>query len=275
MDALGFASRRSFSEVHGARTQRNCIEQLPRATASAGRVNVNSRNIFQRALIWIKGWVQSRVKAASLNRALVPFIKAAKTDSATVIRPHHLKKLAAVMADGAKQHDVSLVAEVVRDNVNSLDLTGLKRLRIELGKLTPSGTPFERTLLETVDGSINDAKVTEAKRNLSKVLTSFSRLFASPSDASFVLPDIHHYLLTILKLVQPAGDSPQKIEFKSASSVITTETLTEWFDGYSLPEKQRVKANLRSIAIDSSITRASPEADRAMKAFCRFVTTLI
>ena len=227
--------------------------------------------------------MQSRVKAASLNRALAPFIKAAKTDIASVITEDHLKKLGSALTDGARKHDASLVAEVVRDNVKSLDLDGLKRLKALLGKLTVLDTPFQRTLVNTVSDSIKDAKLREARCNLSDALTLFSQSSAGTFEYDFVVPAIQHDLLTIMDLVQPAGDVlaravnefPREIEFESAAFVITRPALEKWFNGHSHTQKGRVKFNLWSIANDGKLKSSSAESDQAMFAFCRTVTTLL
>lgn len=278
MDSIAYTPRLPYTQAPAGSAARTSSQQPRRAVSLPNQAHASSPNIFQRALIWIKGWVQSRAKAASLNRALSPFIKAAKTNSAIAISPEHVKKLASALADGASSHTASLVAETVRDSVRSLDLAGLKRLQVSLRSGTPSGTQCEKTLLETVECSIKDAKVKEAKRNLSEALTKFSQSSAKPFELDFVVSAIQHNLLTIVDLVQPAGRNATAagmVEFESASSVISRQALKTWFDGHSPVHQKRVKTNLWSIANDFSLTRSGARADQAMHAFCRTATTLL
>jgi hypothetical protein len=278
MDSIAYTPRLSYSPAPFGNAARTSSQQPRRAASLPNKVDAGSRNIFQRALLWIKGWMQSRVKAASLGRALSPFIKAAKTDGASAISPDHVKKLASALADGASSHAASLVAETVRDSVRSLDLTELKRLQVFLRSRSASGTQCEKTLFDTVQCSIKDAKVKEAKRNLSAALAKFSQLSAKPFEFDFLVSAIQHDLLTIVDLVQPAGSDATAtgtVEFESASSVITPQALKAWFDGHSPVQQKRVKANLWSIANDFGLTRGGARADQAMHAFCRTATTLL
>ena len=97
MDTIARIPRLPYSQTPGNAAS-NLAKQPLKATAPATRADVRSHNIFQRTLLWIKGWVQSRVKAASVNRALSPFVKAAKPDSTGLITDAHFKKLKSALA---------------------------------------------------------------------------------------------------------------------------------------------------------------------------------
>nr|WP_314624537.1 hypothetical protein [uncultured Noviherbaspirillum sp.] len=285
MDSIAYTSRLPYAEVLSRNPSRLFKQQQPQRAANlVNKVDTPSRSIFQRALLWIKGWVQGRVKAASINRALAPFIKAAKAGSASAITPEHLNKLASALADGGNPHVARLIAGTVRKSIKSLDLAGLKRLKNLLGRLNQSGTHLEKTLLETVDGNIKEAKVKEAKLNLYSALSIFSEWSAKPvnanSKAGISLDSIKHNLLTIIDLLEPAGkitdvddaEHLRKIDFRAASSVITKQTLNSWFMEHSPNQQPRVKTNLWSMAQDSVLERSASEGDRAIHAFCTAVT---
>lgn len=229
--------------------------------------------------------MQSRVKAASVNRALSPFVKAAKPDSTGLITDAHFKKLksALALADGSKMQAAALMKEIVRDSVRSLDLAGLELLQNLLGSQNASDTQWKKPLLEEVECSIKDAKVKEAQRNLSEALILFSKMSAKPFELDFLVSAIQHNLLTIVDLVQPTesiaagseAETTRKIGFEAASSVITLPALKTWFNGHSSVQQNRLKTNLWSVANDSRLSFSDAESDQAMFAFCRTITTLL
>jgi hypothetical protein len=285
MESIAHTSRRAYAEAPGGNTNRISGEQPQRLASRATKIKTNTSccTIFHRTLLWIKGWVQSRVKAASLNRALSPFISAAKSGNSSVITPEQLKKLEAALADGARPHAVSLLAETVRASVKSLNLVELKRLQLSLGQLTPSGTRFQKDLSATLDRSIEDAKINEAKCHLLETLSIFSKMSAAPVDPDFLVSDIQHHLLRITNLAQPmdgisARSGPRaarKISFESASSIITRQALKTWFDEHSAEQQASIKADLWRLTNDYGPARNGAEADQAVFAFCRTVTTVL
>jgi hypothetical protein len=282
MDSIPHTSRPSHAEVHGGKVPQ-ISRQQPRVANLANKVDTRSRSIFHRALLWIKGWVQPRAKMSAINRALAPFIKAAKADSRCVISIEHLNKLESMLADSSNPHAIPLVAETVPDNIKLLNLVGLKRLKSSLGQLASSETLLGKTLLDTVDRRINDVQINEAKYRLSNALGVFSEMSAKTSEPDFLVSVIQSDLLTILDLVEPTeriaaeteGSASQRITFESASSVMTLQALRTWFDGHSPAQQLRVKTNFWSVAYDYSLVRDGAKADQAVFAFCRSVTTLL
>lgn len=282
MDSIPRTDRLPYLHVPSGNAQR-IGQQSQRATNLANKVEVRSRNIFQRALLWVKEWVQSRVQSARISRALAPFVKAAKADSAGVISAEHVKKMNSVLADGTNPHAIPLLAETVQDSIQSLNLVELKRFQSSLGQLSTTKTLPGKTLSDAVDRRIKDARINEAKSHLSNALGVFSEMSAKPFEAVFLISAIQSDLLTILDLFQPAEGSAaeaeasasQRITFDSASSVITLQALTTWFDGHSPAQKQRVKANLWSVASDYSQVSDGPKPEQAVFAFCQSVTTLL
>lgn len=236
-----------------------CSTRSARARALTSVANSDKSNIFQRTLLWIKGLVQSRAKAISLNRALFPFIKHAKQKSTCLIPDDQFKNLASALARPVecKQHAAGLVAEVVRDNVKTLNLVELKRLQALVRERPSPGEPLEQILLIEVDNCVIEAKAKEAKRNLSEALDIFSRLSAESFDADFVVSAMHHNLQTINDLAQP---------------VVTNKALNTWYEGHSTAQKKRVKLNLWSVAMDSSLAHSESQSDKQMYSFCNSAT---
>ena len=290
MDSLGHIERMDrFNtkpvSVNQLSARRPASSDGPRAAARASRSLDDVISIFQRSVVHITDCIRAPIAGMRISRALVPFIEKAKEKTSGPIANDRFEALqsAFVCAMGANRRMDEFASEAVRNNIKSLHLSEIKVLQKLFRERENSGSHLDPSLLSAVDDCVREAVIREAKRNLSEVLTRFSKHSAGTFDTEVDLSAMEHNFVEILMLVQPAADAtgkdnadcPECDTFESASSIITQEALKPWFNRHSRSQQSRVKTNLWITANDLQLAKSDGRSDRLIHAFCKFATKLL
>jgi hypothetical protein len=243
--------------------KRKAATPAPRAQAT--RPTPVSKNFFERIVEQVRTWVQSRVAAIKLNRALLPFIGKARDEASASLTGKHFEKLASALAFATTVKDGSngLIDKVVRNSVKGLTLEQQSALRKQF-----EGKPTEDRFLLALEDCVQNAAIAKGQDNLAEGLEIFAQYSAPPFDVERAADAVQHSLETILDLARSDTELPLRDQFRSASTIIAGENVQSWFKRQPPAQQLRIRCNLRATASDLTMAESSRRSDRLLQAFC-------
>jgi hypothetical protein len=237
------------------------------------------KNIFQRVLLHIREWVESRVNTTRIKRALDPFINEAGGKVFGSLTEQHFEKLESALssANRVKSGKGKVIDKAVRDNLNQFNLVQRRALQDQLAQRGQSGKPVDAALMQAVHNCVQEALIARIEAQLFVILEAFAMHAAKPFEELVAAKELEQPLEMILDLVRPdSGATVQTVQVDNLFKCLTTlgiKSIKAWFSHQRPVQQQRIGAAILHAAKNPDFLKPdAPKAHRSFQAFCAVIS---
>lgn len=259
------------------------IPAAPAAGRRTGLVVGTRTCVVQRAIVWIKDWVQSKVAAFHISRALAPFVKSVSQAPASAPTAAQFEALASTLEllISKKNHAQDVIRAAVSRSMAKMDRMEQAAFRAKLGEFKPVDQvrTFSEPVWESLYLAVNETLARSICRDAESCVMNALKQIAdlATSGSAFRFNELEFagaFLAEHLKIItfdkESANASLSSARQMACIPGSTHSAVRQWFTTKKVTDRNKILSTLGMVVNDKSLPGLrDPDKKMRLAAFCK------